>query len=98
MTAQPLRSRNWFGRRDLDGFVHRSWLKTEGFSDLVFDGRPVVGIAAARVVFKDHADLHWGAAPIPARLLRQGVRDAAPPTARWFSTWLPSRRSADRWP
>jgi L-arabonate dehydrase len=45
MTAHELRSRNWFGRRDLDGFVHRSWLKTEGFSDLVFDGRPVVGIA-----------------------------------------------------
>src|SRR5919204_4583884 len=45
MTAQPLRSRNWFGRRDIDGFVHRSWLKTEGFSDHVFDGRPVVGIA-----------------------------------------------------
>ena len=45
MTTQPLRSRNWFGRNDLDGFVHRSWLKTEGFSDLVFDGRPVVGIA-----------------------------------------------------
>jgi dihydroxy-acid dehydratase len=45
MTAQPLRSRNWFGRQDLDGFVHRSWLKTEGFSDLVFDGRPVIGIA-----------------------------------------------------
>jgi L-arabonate dehydrase len=45
MTAQPLRSRNWFGRRDLDGFVHRSWLKAEGFSDQVFDGRPVVGIA-----------------------------------------------------
>ncbi len=45
MTSQALRSRNWFGRRDLDGFVHRSWLKTEGFSDLVFDGRPVVGIA-----------------------------------------------------
>ncbi|HEY7651094.1 MAG TPA: IlvD/Edd family dehydratase [Methylomirabilota bacterium] len=45
MTAQALRSRNWFGRQDLDGFVHRSWLKTEGFSDLVFDGRPVIGIA-----------------------------------------------------
>jgi len=45
MTAQPLRSRNWFGRQDLDGFVHRSWLKTEGFSDAVFDGRPVIGIA-----------------------------------------------------
>jgi L-arabonate dehydrase len=45
MTAQPLRSRNWFGRDDLDGFVHRSWLKAEGFSDHVFDGRPVIGIA-----------------------------------------------------
>jgi L-arabonate dehydrase len=45
MTAQPLRSRNWFGRQDLDGFVHRSWLKAEGFSDHMFDGRPVVGIA-----------------------------------------------------
>jgi dihydroxy-acid dehydratase len=45
MTAHALRSRNWFGRQDLDGFVHRSWLKAEGFSDVVFDGRPVVGIA-----------------------------------------------------
>jgi len=45
MTTHPLRSRNWFGRQDLDGFAHRSWLKTEGFSDLVFDGRPVIGIA-----------------------------------------------------
>ena len=44
MTTHALRSRNWFGRADLDGFAHRSWLKTEGFSDAVFDGRPVVGI------------------------------------------------------
>src|SRR5437660_5787387 len=45
MTSQPLRSRNWFGRQDLDGFAHRSWVKSEGFSDHVFDGRPVIGIA-----------------------------------------------------
>jgi len=45
MTSAALRSRNWFGRNDLDGFVHRSWLKAEGFSDVVFDGRPVIGIA-----------------------------------------------------
>jgi L-arabonate dehydrase len=45
MTPHSLRSRNWFGRSDLDGFVHRSWLKAEGFSDVVFDGRPVIGIA-----------------------------------------------------
>jgi len=40
MTAPALRSRNWFGRQTL---AHRSWLKTEGYSDLVFDGRPVIG-------------------------------------------------------
>jgi L-arabonate dehydrase len=44
MTSHELRSRNWFGRKDLDGFNHRAWMKAEGFSDLVFDGRPVVGI------------------------------------------------------
>jgi len=43
--TSPLRSRNWFGRSDLDGLVHRSWLKAEGFSDHMFDGRPVIGIA-----------------------------------------------------
>ena len=37
MTAQLLRSRNCFGRKDLDGFAHRSWLMTEGFSDLWSD-------------------------------------------------------------
>src|SRR5246500_5859032 len=45
MTDTPLRSRNWFAPQTLDGLMHRSWLKAEGFSDAVFDGRPVVGIA-----------------------------------------------------
>jgi dihydroxy-acid dehydratase len=39
-----LRSRNWFARDDLDGFLHRSWLKAEGFTDRAFEGRPVIGI------------------------------------------------------
>src|SRR5437879_333769 len=45
MTDTPLRSRNWFAPRTLDGLMHRSYLKAEGFSDAVFDGRPVIGIA-----------------------------------------------------
>src|SRR6266536_3986316 len=45
MTDTPLRSRNWFAPRTLAGLLHRSYLKSEGFSDAVFDGRPVVGIA-----------------------------------------------------
>ncbi len=39
------RSENWFGRRDVDGFLHRAWVKTEGFTDEVFKGRPVIGIS-----------------------------------------------------
>ncbi len=39
-----LRSRNWFDRDDLDGFLHRSWTKTEGFTDRAYKGRPVIGI------------------------------------------------------
>ena len=45
MADVPLRSHNWFGRKDLDGFAHRSWVKAEGFSEAMFDGRPVIGIA-----------------------------------------------------
>jgi dihydroxy-acid dehydratase len=39
-----LRSRDWFGRRDKAGFIHRSWMKNQGFPNHSFDGRPVVGI------------------------------------------------------
>src|SRR3954454_18295812 len=39
-----LRSRAWFAPRDLDGFLHRSWLKSEGFDDDAFRGKPVIGI------------------------------------------------------
>src|SRR5437762_14182147 len=45
MTDTPLRSRNWFAPRTLDGLMHRSYLKADGFSDAVFDGRPVIGVA-----------------------------------------------------
>jgi L-arabonate dehydrase len=45
MTDAPLRSRNWFAPKTLDGLMNRSYLKSEGFSDVVFDGRPVIGIA-----------------------------------------------------
>jgi L-arabonate dehydrase len=39
-----LRSRDWFEGTDLDAFLHRSWLKTEGFTDETFEGKPVIGI------------------------------------------------------
>jgi L-arabonate dehydrase len=39
-----LRSAQWWGKRDRDGFIHRSWMRAEGFAPDVFDGRPVIGI------------------------------------------------------
>jgi dehydratase ilvD1 len=39
-----LRSQRNYGRKDKDGFIHRSWMKSEGLPADVFDGRPVIGI------------------------------------------------------
>ena len=39
-----LRSRDWFARDDLWGMSHRAYLRAEGFTGQVFDGKPVVGI------------------------------------------------------
>ncbi len=41
---KPLRSSRTYGGKDRDGFIHRSWMKSQGFPPDVFDGRPVIGI------------------------------------------------------
>lgn len=38
------RSAAWYGKLDRDGFIHRSWMKNQGFPDHAFDGRPIIGI------------------------------------------------------
>ncbi|AXF03398.1 IlvD/Edd family dehydratase [Paraburkholderia hospita] len=39
-----LRSAQWFGTADKNGFMYRSWMKNQGIPDHEFDGRPVIGI------------------------------------------------------
>jgi dihydroxy-acid dehydratase len=41
---KKLRSQDWFGGSDKMGFVHRSWLRNQGYPDDHFRGRPVIGI------------------------------------------------------
>lgn len=41
---KKFRSEEWFGKNDKMGFVHRSWLRNQGYPDDYFDGRPVIGI------------------------------------------------------
>ncbi len=41
---KKLRSQAWFGKDDRWGMAHRAWLRAEGFSERVFQGKPVIGI------------------------------------------------------
>jgi L-arabonate dehydrase len=42
--ARKLRSQAWFGGNDRDAFIHRSWMKNQGWPHDTFDGRPIIGI------------------------------------------------------
>jgi L-arabonate dehydrase len=44
MKTKKLRSTEWFGSLDRDGFLKRSWLRNQGTPDEAFDGRPIIGI------------------------------------------------------
>jgi dihydroxy-acid dehydratase len=44
MSRTRLRSELWFGGEDLNGLLHRGWMKAEGLTDDAFRGRPVIGI------------------------------------------------------
>ncbi|MFC4497169.1 IlvD/Edd family dehydratase [Streptomyces ovatisporus] len=42
--ATGRRSAAWFAAEGRNGFIHRSWMRNQGFGPEVFDGRPVIGI------------------------------------------------------
>jgi len=44
MVARERRSHAWFGEKGKNGFIHRSWMRNQGFAPDVMDGRPVIGI------------------------------------------------------
>jgi L-arabonate dehydrase len=44
-SSRAQRSSKWFQSEGRNGFVHRSWIRNEGFGEELFDGRPVIGIA-----------------------------------------------------
>lgn len=39
-----LRSARWFGTKDPNGFLHRGWMKNQGWPHDMFEGKPVIGI------------------------------------------------------
>jgi dihydroxy-acid dehydratase len=47
MTQNNRRSSQWFGAEGRGGMTYRGWMRSQGFTPEVFDGRPVIGIATA---------------------------------------------------
>jgi dihydroxy-acid dehydratase len=47
MTQTERRSAQWFGASGRGGMTYRGWMRSQGFTPEVFDGRPVIGIATA---------------------------------------------------
>ncbi len=41
---KKLRSQEWFGKTDLHGFLHRGWMKNQGWPQDMFEGKPIIGI------------------------------------------------------
>src|SRR6188472_4232827 len=63
-TNKQLRSQDWFGRKDKDGIIYRSWMKNQGMPTDMFDGRPVIGICntfseltPCNAHFRTHAEM-----------------------------------------
>lgn len=94
--SQKLRSHNWFGRKDKDGIIYRSWMKNQGMPTDMFDGRPVIGICntfseltPCNAHFRDHAEsvkrgvLEAGGFPVEFPIMSLG-ETLLKPTAMLF--------------
>jgi L-arabonate dehydrase len=94
--AKKLRSQDWFGRKDKDGIIYRSWMKNQGMPTDMFDGRPVIGICntfseltPCNAHFRDHAEavkrgvLEAGGFPVEFPIMSLG-ETLLKPTAMLF--------------
>src|SRR6266699_2959201 len=59
---KKLRSQEWYGRRDREGFMYRSWMKNQGWPHDLFDGRPIDGVVLLIKSDKTTPSLLMGAA------------------------------------
>src|SRR3954467_12168539 len=68
-----LRSAEWFGTQDKNGFMYRSWMKNQGIPDHEFQGKPIIGICNTRVELTPcNAHLPKAAEPVKRRILGAG--------------------------
>ena len=93
---KKLRSSDWFGKKDKDGIIYRSWMKNQGMPTDMFDGRPVIGICntfseltPCNAHFRSHAEavkrgvLEAGGFPVEFPIMSLG-ETLLKPTAMLF--------------
>ena len=93
---KKLRSSDWFGKKDKDGILYRSWMKNQGMPTDMFDGRPVIGICntfseltPCNAHFRSHAEavkrgvLEAGGFPVEFPIMSLG-ETLLKPTAMLF--------------
>src|SRR5450631_4030808 len=91
-----LRSQDWFGKKNKDVIIYRSWMKNQGMPTDMFDGRPVIGICntfseltPCNAHFRDHAEavkrgvLEAGGFPVEFPIMSLG-ETLLKPTAMLF--------------
>jgi L-arabonate dehydrase len=94
--SKKLRSHDWFGKKDKDGIIYRSWMKNQGMPTDMFDGRPVIGICntfseltPCNAHFRSHAEavkrgvLEAGGFPVEFPIMSLG-ETLLKPTAMLF--------------
>src|SRR5579862_6303117 len=67
-----LRSQEWWDSEGIDGFLHRTAIKVQGYEEADFIGRPVIGICNNWSEFT-RCHLHF---PAMVEAVKQGVRQA----------------------
>ncbi len=93
---RKMRSQDWFGKKNKDGIIYRSWMKNQGMPNDMFDGRPVIGICntfseltPCNAHFRSHAEavkkgvLEAGGFPVEFPIMSLG-ETLLKPTAMLF--------------
>ncbi len=73
---KQLCSQAWFGPKDKGGFIHRSWMKNQGWPDDLFNADETCVMVLKNCGPRGYPGMaEVGNMPLPPKILRQGITD-----------------------